>query len=498
MASFKALCAKTQLNFDEFWKAGSETELHHFIGKDIVNFHGLFWPAMLKGAGYRTPDKLHVNGYLTVNGAKMSKSRGTFIKARTYLNHLNPEYLRYYFAAKLGAGVDDLDLNIEDFTNRINSDLVGKYINIASRCAGFIARHSDGKISEEWPEYVDLYGKNLENESLAKKIRHKILNGTTTRSDANTFARDIFLQIPNIQMESPAFGLDQTAIDPSVKDLVSDMTRMPEVGYLKDGCIQSAALIAQRYESGNSAAAIRMAFLLTDKANELIHDWAPWELAKDRKNDWIIQDVCTAALNYFRWITIFLKPVLPDVANKIEQFLNVPELQWSDTKQPLLNHGINSYSALINRIEKKTTDAMLAEEIASTPKENKPMTTETPKPVATTPAADAAHISIDDFSKIDLRIARIANAEHVEGADKLLRLTLDVGTLGTKQVFAGIKSAYAPETLVGRLTVMVANLAPRKMKFGMSEGMVLAASDERGGPFLLSPDNGAQPGMKVK
>jgi methionyl-tRNA synthetase len=431
MASFKALCTKQDLNFDEFWKADSNTELHHFIGKDIVNFHGLFWPAMLSGAGYRAPTRLHVNGYLTVNGAKMSKSRGTFIKARTYLNHLNPEYLRYYFAAKVGAGVDDLDLNLDDFAARINSDLVGKYVNIASRCAGFIEKLFDGKLA---------------------------------------------------------------------RDLTPDQhQQLAEYGSV------TADAIAEAFERGDYADVAKLVMGRADTANEWIQRVAPWKMAKAPEPATLLElhRYCTLFLNIFRAFTIYLKPVLPELARQVEHFLNVEPLQWRHIQSPLLDHVIRPYAALVTRIEKKSTDAIVAEELASAPQENKPMTAETTtKPIAApqpaTAAAENAHISIDDFAKIDLRIARIANAEHVDGADKLLRLTLDLGALGQRQVFAGIKSAYAPETLIGRHTVMVANLAPRKMKFGMSEGMVLAASGDAGGPFLLSPDAGAQAGMKVK
>ena len=436
MASIKALCAKQALNFDAFWKADSSAELHHFIGKDIVNFHGLFWPAMLHGSGHRTPTKLHVNGYLTVNGAKMSKSRGTFIKARTYLNHLNPEYLRYYFAAKVGAGVDDLDLNFDDLSARINSDLVGKYVNIASRCAGFIEKLFGGRLADA-----------IHDEKL-----------------------------------------------------------------FQDG-VAAAPVIAGYYESGDYAQAVRLVMELADRINADIQLTAPWVLAKNEAQRGHLHRLCTTYINVFRQLDIFLAPVLPKLAEKIDRFLNPGigggfyphtqgKLQWSHVSEPLLNHAIGPYPILITRIEKKSTDAIVAEELASAPQEKKSVNTEIPKPVAAAPsvaaATDSAHISIDDFSKIDLRVARIANAEHIEGADKLLRLTLDLGEMGQRQVFAGIKSAYAPETLVGRLTVMVANLAPRKMKFGMSEGMVLAASGDAGGPFILSPDSGAQPGMKIK
>jgi len=414
MASFKALCEREHLDFDAYWNAGSAAELHHFIGKDIVNFHGLFWPAMLQGSGHRTPTHLHVNGYLTINGAKMSKSRGTFIQARTYLNHLNPEYLRYYFAAKLGSGVDDLDLNLEDFAARVNSDLVGKYVNIASRCAGFIEKLFDGHLA------VAMHDRELFEDFAAEADKLRAL-----------------------------------------------------------------------FEAGDFAGGLREIMLMADDANAEIQKLAPWTLAKHPEQRETLHQICTSFLNLFRQLTIYLKPVLPQLAAQVEQFLNVPALSWADAHKPLLGHQIQPYSPLITRIDPAAITAMIEEE-----KQN------APAPSAAAPAAKPAEtsstIGIEDFSKVDLRIVRIANAEHVEGADKLLRLTLDAGPLGTRQVFAGIKAAYAPETLVGRLTVMVANLAPRKMKFGLSEGMVLAASDERGGPFLLSPDSGAEPGMKIK
>jgi methionyl-tRNA synthetase len=453
MASFQAYCEKLAAQstrtaadlFAEFWdpqpsKAAERstdtsgawplgTELHHFIGKDIVNFHGLFWPAVLHGAGFRTPTALHVNGYLTIDGAKMSKSRGTFIKARTYLNHLNPEYLRYYFAAKLGSSVDDLDLNLSDFTNRVNSDLVGKYVNIASRCAGFIEKLFHGKLAHE-------------------------MHDTTLFRD---FADEA--------------------------DTLRDL-----------------------YEAGDFAGALREVMLLADDANAEIQKLAPWTLVKDETRHDELHKICTTFINLFRQLTIYLKPVLPHIAAEIEQFLDIAPLQWRDVKTPVLGHRIQPYRPLITRVDPKAIDAMLAEEAAAVPG-GVPAPKEPASVVAARPAAKSAAgadgaagetIGVEDFGKIDLRIARVAAAERVEGADKLLRLTLDVGPLGTRQVFAGIKAAYPPETLVDRLTVMVANLAPRKMKFGMSEGMVLAASDDRGGPFLLAPDDGAQPGMKVR
>ncbi|MES0874606.1 methionine--tRNA ligase [Sinimarinibacterium thermocellulolyticum] len=423
MASFKAHVEKLGQPelFDAFWDAGAKTELHHFIGKDIVNFHGLFWPAMLHGSGHRTPTKLHVNGYLTINGAKMSKSRGTFIRARTYLNHLNPEYLRYYFAAKLGAGVDDLDLNLEDFVSRINSDIVGKYVNIASRCAGFIEKRYGGRLARQ-----------MHDRALFERIA------------------------------------------------------------------AAAPAIAGLYESGEYAAAVREIMRLADEANGEIQTLAPWIMAKDASRSEDLHRVCTTFINVFRQLTLYLKPLLPKIAERAEAFLGIAPLKWAQANEALLDHAIQPYPMLATRIDKAAIDAMLAEE--GGPIEAKPE----PKPAAKakkeTPVSSSENgiIGIDDFTKVDLRIARIASAEAVEGADKLLRLQLDVGELGTRQVFAGIKSAYAPEKLVGKLTVMVANLAPRKMKFGVSEGMVLAAGGHDGGPFLLYPDEGATPGMRIK
>ncbi|ULQ46988.1 methionine--tRNA ligase [Flagellatimonas centrodinii] len=432
MASFAAWAAKRESGmengeslFDVYWSPTIPDsrfpipELHHFIGKDIVNFHGLFWPAMLQGAGFRTPTRLHVNGYLTINGQKMSKSRGTFIRARTYLDHLDPEALRYYFAAKLGSGPEDLDLNLEDFAARVNSDLVGKYVNIASRCAGFIEKRFDGRLGD-------------------------------------------------------------TASDPALIATVA----------------AAAPRLQAAFEQGELAAAIREIMALADRANGEIQQQAPWKMAKQEGRDAELQAVCTTFLNVFRQLTVYLKPILPRIAAEAERFLAVPPLTWADAATPLLGHTIQPYAPLMTRIETPRVEAMLAAEAAAHP------AAAAAAPVATAKAkvaqADDAVISIDDFSKVDLRIARIVEADQVEGADKLLRLQLDLGPQGTRQVFAGIKKAYAPETLVGKLTVCVANLAPRKMKFGLSEGMVLAASDDQGGPCLLWPDEGARPGMRIK
>jgi len=430
MASFKKLCADKGLDFDEYWKQDSTTELYHFIGKDILYFHALFWPATLQYSEHRTPTQIFAHGFLTVNGEKMSKSRGTFITARSYLDHIkNPEYLRYYYAAKLNSTMEDIDLNLEDFVARVNSDLVGKYINIASRTAGFINKRFEGKLN------------------------------------------------------------------PSANNAV--------VAEIK----AAAQLLADSYAEREYGKALREIMRLADVANGFVAEKAPWVLAKQEGQDALLQEVCSDALEMFRLLTLYLKPVLPKLATEIEQFLNIAPLTWAlvDASLPV-QHGINSYEHLITRVDIKQIEAMTEankENLQATPAavsapHSEQRHAQHQQNEANAEAEEAAYISIDDFTKVDLRIARIANAEHVEGAEKLLKLTLDIGEEKPRQVFAGIKSAYDPATLVGRLTVMVANLAPRKMKFGMSEGMVLAASDERGGPFILSPDVGAEPGMRVK
>ena len=424
MASFKNLCAKNGLDFDEYWKADSKTELYHFIGKDILYFHALFWPATLEYSGYRKPTQVFSHGFLTVNGEKMSKSRGTFITARSYLDHIkNPEYLRYYYAAKLNGSMEDIDLNLEDFVARVNSDLVGKYINIASRTVGFV---------------------------------HKFFNGS-------------FFERVDSKITSPLISEIQSK---------SDDIRMA-------------------YEQRDFARAIREIMWLTDRVNEFVAEEKPWDLAKkdDDPNYVRLGRVCYEAIESFRLLTVYLKPILPKLAAEVEQLLNISPLKWSDAKSTLeIGHKINQYNHLITRIDPKHIEAMTEANKESLQQVAEPAVN--PSPAISENAGD--YISIDDFTKVDLRIAKIVNAEHVEGAEKLLRLSLDIGEEKPRQVFAGIKSAYDPATLVGRLTVMVANLAPRKMKFGMSEGMVLAASDERGGPFILSPDAGAQLGMRVK
>lgn len=419
MASFKNLCDRTGLNFDDYWGKDSKAELYHFIGKDIIYFHALFWPAMLAGAKFRTPTAINAHGFLTVNGQKMSKSRGTFIKARTYLDNLNPEYLRYYFAAKLSAGIDDLDLNLDDFQLRVNADLVGKVVNIASRCAGFISKRFKGKLS--------------------------------------------------ITCTEPA---------------------------LYDTFVRSGEEIAGLYEKREFGQAMREIMALADKANQYIDEKKPWALAKQEGQEQAVQDSCSVGLNLFRVLMTYLKPVLPRMAEQTERFLGIDNMTWDNLTTPLCGHTINPYEPLMMRIDPKAIAAVQdASKENLTPNSTPAAPAATPGVLSTNPIA--AEISIDDFAKIDLRIARIVKAEHVEGADKLLHLTLDIGG-ETRSVFAGIKSAYKPEDLQGRMTVMVANLAPRKMKFGMSEGMVLAAGPGGKDLFILNPDDGAQPGMRVK
>jgi len=419
MASFKNLCAAKGLDFDEYWAKGSKTELYHFIGKDILYFHALFWPATLEFSGYRTPTSVFAHGFLTVNGEKMSKSRGTFITARSYLDHIkNPEYLRYYYAAKLNSSMEDIDLSLDDFVARVNSDLVGKYINIASRTAGFVNKRFDGKLRAA--------------------------------------------------------------------------TRHPVIDELK----KAAEQIAEAYEAREYGKALREIMRLADLANADVAEAAPWVKAKldsdDAKSE--LELDCSAALEMFRLLSLYLKPVLPKLVGEVEKFLNIAPLTWASVDDSFITgHQINNYEHLITRIDPKQIEAM-----TEVNKENLTATPAASPVLASSGTPEVEYITIDDFTKIDLRIAKIVNAEHVEGAEKLLKLTLDIGEATTRQVFAGIKSAYDPATLVGRMTVMVANLAPRKMKFGMSEGMVLAASDELGGPFILSPDVGAQAGMRVK
>lgn len=410
MASFKNLCEAKNLDFDCFWNKDSTAELYHFIGKDIVNFHALFWPAMLKSADFRTPTKVCVHGFVTVNGTKMSKSRGTFINARTYLNHLNPEYLRYYYASKLTNTVEDIDLNLEDFIQKVNSDLVGKVVNIASRCSKFITNES-GVLSSK-----------IENEALWDQV---------------------------------------TGVADS---------------------------IATYYENREFGKAIREIMAQADSVNEYIAEQEPWKRNKDPDQKQQVQDICSLGINLFRIILIYLKPVVPAMAEAGEIFLN-DKLSWESIKQPLLSHKINQFKPLMQRVDKDKVEAM----VSASKEETNPEKKASSGPLSVNPIAN--EISFDDFMKVDLRVARIINAEIVEGADKLLKLTLDLG--GEKrQVFSGIKASYDPEKLIGQLTVTVANLAPRKMRFGISEGMVLAAADEEG-IYLLEPDSGAKPGQRI-
>ncbi|MDR3477758.1 MAG: methionine--tRNA ligase [Gammaproteobacteria bacterium] len=418
MASFKNLCAKREgLDFNEYWGKDSQVELYHFIGKDIIYFHALFWPAILSGADFRTPTAIFANGFLTIDGQKMSKSRGTFIKARTYLNNLQPEYLRYYFAAKLSSRTEDLDINFDDFTQRVNSDLVGKYVNIASRCASFLNNNFGGVLSS-------------------------------------------------------------TCAEPA----------------LYEEFVTAGDSIAEKFDTLEYSQAIRQIMALADRANQYIDEKKPWTAAKDPARQQEVQDICSMGINLFRVLSIYLKAVLPQTAKNVETFLDIAPLTWNDRLKPLLSHTIKTFQPLTKRLDKKEIDAMkeAAQQDFST--EAKPLaieqTASTIEPIKET-------ISIDDFAKIDLRIAKILHAEHVEGAEKLLRLELDIGS-EKRQIFAGIKSAFAPEDLIGKFTVVVANLAPRQMRFGESQGMMIVASGAGKDLWLVSPAEGATPGMRVK
>jgi methionyl-tRNA synthetase len=406
-ASFKHLCdRRDDLDFDEYWRPGHDTEVYHFIGKDIMYFHTLFWPAVLQGSGFRTPTSVYAHGFLTVNGQKMSKSRGTFIKARTYLDNLDPSYLRYYYAAKLGPTIEDIDLNLDDFTARVNSDLVGKLVNIASRCAGFINKRFDGSLTDELPE-------------------PELFAAFADASDA----------------------------------------------------------IANHIDRREYSKAVRLIMALADKANRYIDNKKPWVMVKDESQLGEVQAVCTQGLNMFRSLMIYLAPIIPVVADGAREFMGEGEWNWDAASEPLLGASINKFKPLLTRVEQQQVDNMIEQSRETT---GEPAT-----------VADDNTISIDDFMKVDLRIARIEEASPVEGADKLLALTLNVGD-STRQVFAGIKAAYEPDSLVGRHVIVVANLAPRKMRFGVSEGMVLAAGPGGEDIFLLAPDDGAEPGMRVK
>jgi methionyl-tRNA synthetase len=415
MASFKNWCERNNRNFDDFWSTDSKSELYHFVGKDIARFHTLFWPAELHGSGFRKPTAVYCHGFLTVDGQKMSKSRGTFIKARTYLEHLNPEYLRYYFAAKLGPGIDDIDLNFEDFTTRVNSDLVGKVVNIASRCAGFINKTFEGQLAA-----------SMSDNSLSQKN------------------------------------------------------------------VSAAQSIAEAYENREFSRAMREIMAIADRANQYIDEKQPWVVIKDPARHAEVQDACTIGINCFRQLIILLKPVLPRLAAQAEAFLNVDALIWADMEADLLDHQINRFKPLMTRVDPARIESMIEASKEAQVEESK----------INSGAADAdieaiaEQINYDDFAKLDFRIALIVDARRVEKSNKLLQLTLDIGS-ETRNVFAGISGAYDPEQLKGKLTVMVANLAPRKMRFGVSEGMVLAAGSGDSEIYLLSPDSGAKPGMRV-
>ncbi|GIT22160.1 MAG: methionine--tRNA ligase [Pseudomonadota bacterium] len=421
MASFKNLCDRTDYDFDIYWNKESNAEVYHFIGKDIINFHTLFWPAMLTSAGYRTPSAVYAHGFLTVDGTKMSKSRGTFINAQTYLEHLNPEYLRYYLAAKLSSGIDDLDLNLEDFVLRVNSDLVGKVVNIASRCAGFIGKGFEGKLASE-----------LDSPELLEEIQ------------------------------------------------------------------ASKAEITNHFNEREYGKAIRVIMALADKANQYINDKQPWVIAKSDKQSLELQQICSTGINAFRLLIAYLKPVLPAMAEKVEEFLGIDALCWADIDTLLTDHSINKFQPLMTRVESDKIQAM----VAATQQEHEAQQQTEAKTMGNDNSGFEKEIEYDDFIKIDLRVAKIITAEHVEGADKLLKLNLDIGLDKsggpiTRTVFSGIKSAYDPEELVGKLTVVVANLKPRKMKFGLSEGMILAAGPGGEDIWLIEANYGAQPGMRV-
>ncbi len=415
MASFKNWCETSGHDFDYYWSQDSSAELYHFIGKDIARFHTLFWPAMLHGAGFRKPTAVYCHGFLTVDGQKMSKSRGTFIMARTYLDHLNPEYLRYYFAAKLGPGVDDIDLNLEDFSTRVNADLVGKLVNIASRCAGFINKRFEGKLA------------------------------------------------PTLSSSG-----------------------------ISDTIVAGAAAIADYYDGREYGKAMRDIMALADRVNQYIDEKQPWVAIKDEARHAEVHDVCSIGLNAFRQLVILLKPVLPRLAAQAEVFLAVGDLAWADLEHDLLDHAINPFKPLMTRIEPVFIERMIEDSKEDLVEEQKMQQANDDPSIE--PIAE--EIVYEDFARLDFRVARIVAASRVEKSDKLLQLTLDIGS-ETRNVFAGISKAYDPDDLVGKLTVMVANLAPRKMRFGVSEGMVLAAGSGETEIYILHPDTGAQPGMRV-
>lgn len=426
MASFKNLCDKRAgtdqaLDFDRYWAQENEhkTEVYHFIGKDIVYFHALFWPAMLAGSELRTPTGVFAHGFLMVNGEKMSKSRGTFIKAETYAEHLHPEYLRYYFASKLSDKVEDINLDLEDFMQKVNSDLVGKVVNIASRSAGFLVKKYDGMLSE-------------------------------------------------ICVES---------------ELLEDITKTGDE-------------IAAAYENREFSRAMRLIMQCADKANEYIDAKKPWSLAKLEGTEQEVQDVCSVAINIFRQLMVYLAPVLPELTNNAKAFLNIDSLDFASRNQWLLGHKINKFKPLMQRIEEKDIEAMVEDSKASLTQADAPTATESSKPAAKNAAPEANadaeqtnYIGIEDFAKVEMKVAHVLECNHVEGADKLLQFTLDVGEDKPRNVFSGIRKFYEPEQLINKKVICVTNLAPRKMKFGVSEGMVLSTGEPKTGLTVVTlPD----------
>jgi methionyl-tRNA synthetase len=439
LGSFMQLCDRIGLQFDDFFKPDAQTELHHFIGKDILYFHTLFWPAVLEGSGMRRPTSVHTHGFVTINGQKMSKSRGTFITARRYLDSFKAEYLRYYFAAKLGAGIDDIDMNLDEFASRCNSDIVGKLVNIASRCAGFITKNAGGTLAKALPE-------------------------------------------PDSYLAFEAAGES----------------------------------IAAAYEARDTAGAIREIMSLADRANQYIDLRKPWTLAKHAAQAAEVQSICTQGLNLFRVLMIYLQPVLPEMAAQAQRFFQESAWSWDSAASPLLGTTILPYQALATRLDPKAVARLVEAEAgaaASSPAASSAAPAAAPRAplrivsppgasdtamLAAAAAVEGNLISIDEFLRVDLRVARVLSADLIAGADKLLKLRLDIGELGERDIFAGIRVAYDPESLVGRLIVVVANLEPRKMRFGVSEGMMLAAGPGGKDIFVLSPDSGASPGMRVK
>jgi methionyl-tRNA synthetase len=415
MASTKQWCDKHGHNFDDWWR-NPEIEIHHFIGKDITYFHTLFWPGMLKSAGFSLPTKVHIHGFLTVGGEKMSKSKGTFVMAETYLRHSDPSYLRYYYASKLGPRLDDLDLNLDEFVAKVNSDLVGKVVNLASRCARFVGK---------------------------------------------------------------------TGLAPTY----------PDDGGLFEYAANKGDEIAQAYEDRDYNKAMRLTMELADRANPYVEAAEPWKLAKDPEQADRLQEVCTVALNLFRQLAVYLSPVLPKLAEQTGELLGKPIEQWDESKQPLVGTPVAKFKHMLQRVNEKGLKKMIEESKDHAAPETSAVPAESDQPLKDEPLCEEC--VIDDFVKVDLRVARIVSAEDVAEARKLLRITLSLGGDERRTVFAGIKQAYNPEDLVGRLVIMVANLAPRKMKFGTSEGMILASGSGGEDVFLLSPDEGAQPGQRV-